>query len=432
MVRDEAPLDRLDRHAVPLATANPSAGLDDLRPLADAFEDARIVGMGEATHGTREFFQLKHRVLRLLVEELGVRLFGLEANFAETLAINDYVLRGEGDPVNALKGIYFWTWNTEEVLALVEWLREYNEGRDEGERVNFYGFDAQYTAGAAEAVERYLRDVDPEFLESERETVEMLANEGLQTDEGDVDDDDEVIESRLDATDALVSALEDRFHDRKATYVSETSESEWELARRHVRTMAQAAEQQRALSREDIEAKVEARDAHMAENVSWILDHESADRIGLWAHNAHVKEREARGHWGSVETMGELLGREYGEEYYALGFEFGAGSFQACPDPDDGEESGLQEFTIAEPFEGGVADTLAKLDQPCFFLDFESAAEDSRVAEWLTGDHRRHAIGAFFYDDPEKNRRRYALADELDGLLYVDETSRAVPIGGGS
>jgi erythromycin esterase len=423
---DDLP-DRLDDRAVPLTTDDPEAGLDDLRPLADALDGATVVGLGEATHGTREFFRFKHRIVRFLVEERGVRLFGLESNFAETMAINDYVVRGEGDPEEALRGIYFWTWNTEEVLALVEWLREFNDGRDEDDRVKFYGFDAQFTAGPAEAVREYLESVDPEFLDAERETLEMLADEGLRSEDG-----DEVPDSRLNEAEAFVSSLADRLEERKEAYVAETSESAWEVVSRHVRTIEQAVEQRATMVWKGRAAMVEARDAHMAENASWILDRESADRIALWAHNGHVKTGESRGHWGIAETMGERLRREFGDEYYALGFEFGRGSLQSLPDPDADGETELREFTVEEPFEGGLAETLSELGRPSVFLDFESAAGDPRVAEWLTGDHRLHSIGAFFYEDPEKNRSRYALRDELDGLLYVDETGRAVPVGGDS
>lgn len=67
--------------------------------------------------------------------QVGLRLFALEANFAEKLAINDYVTAGAGDPLDALAGIHFWTWDTEEVLALIEWLRNFNEGRPPGDQV---------------------------------------------------------------------------------------------------------------------------------------------------------------------------------------------------------------------------------------------------------------------------------------------------------
>jgi len=425
--------DALDAAVVPLETTDPEADCGDLRRLSDAFADATVVGMGEATHGTHEFFRAKHRLLRFLVEDHGFRLVGLESNFAETRAINDYVVRGEGDPEEALAGIYFWTWNTEEVLATVEWLRGFNADRPEDDRVRFYGFDAQFTTGPASAVEEYLRTVDADLLDANREEATMLAEEGLRATIG---DDETDLDARLERANALVATLEEQFEERRDRYVEATSESEWELARRHVRTLAQAVEQQEIRARGDIATGVATRDAHMAENVSWILEFEAPerDRIALWTHNAHAKTGEARAHWGTAETMGQRLRDEYGDDYYALGFEFGRGSFRSCSEPEaEGEEEvEVGEFTIEEPFDGGLADTLSELGRESFLLDFESANSDTRLAEWVEGDHSFHAIGSTYYRDDEKNRRRYVLPDELDGLWYVDETTAAVPVGDGS
>src|SRR2546421_5235103 len=113
--------------AIPLDSTSPESGWDDLRRMESTIGNARIVAMGEATHGTHEFFQLKHRMLEFLVERMGFTVFGIEANWPESLAVNDYVLNGNGDPAKALAGLYFWTWNTEEVLDMIRWMRRYNQ-----------------------------------------------------------------------------------------------------------------------------------------------------------------------------------------------------------------------------------------------------------------------------------------------------------------
>jgi erythromycin esterase len=108
---------------MPIDSISSQSGFEDLRPLQSTILNARIVAMGEATHGTHEFFQLKHRMLEFLVERMGFTVFGIEANWPESLAINDYVLNGNGDPAEALAGLYFWTWNTKEVLDMIQWMR---------------------------------------------------------------------------------------------------------------------------------------------------------------------------------------------------------------------------------------------------------------------------------------------------------------------
>src|SRR5437763_99183 len=101
-------------NAIRLSTAEDGHGFADMQALKPLIGNARIVSLGEATHGTREFFQLKHRMLEFLATEMGFTIFSIEANMPEAYRLNDYVLNGTGDPAELLRGMYFWTWNTEE------------------------------------------------------------------------------------------------------------------------------------------------------------------------------------------------------------------------------------------------------------------------------------------------------------------------------
>jgi len=122
-IPDESVVEWIRSAAIPLATAEPRHGFKDLEPLRAIIGDARIVSLGEATHGTREFFKLKHRILEFCVAELGFTMFCIEAPFPESLAVNAYVLDGVGNAADALASMRYWVWNTEEVLDLIEWMR---------------------------------------------------------------------------------------------------------------------------------------------------------------------------------------------------------------------------------------------------------------------------------------------------------------------
>jgi len=143
-------IDWIRSHAVPLKTPEAGNGFDDMRPLRALIGQARIVSLGEATHGSREFFQLKHRMLEFLANEMGFSIFSIEANLPEAYRLNDYVLDGKGDPAQLLRGMYFWTWDTEEVLAMIRWMRAFNQS-GKG-RVQFTGFDMQTPTVAASIV----------------------------------------------------------------------------------------------------------------------------------------------------------------------------------------------------------------------------------------------------------------------------------------
>jgi erythromycin esterase-like protein len=164
-------IDWIRTHAVPLKTPEAGNGFDDMRPLQALIGQARIVSLGEATHGSREFFQLKHRMLEFLASEMGFTIFSIEANLPEAYRLNDYVLEGKGDPAQLLRGMYFWTWDTEEVLAMIRWMRQFNQS-GKG-RVQFTGFDMQTPTVASSLVRDFTARYDTPFLTNVDEARKM-------------------------------------------------------------------------------------------------------------------------------------------------------------------------------------------------------------------------------------------------------------------
>ncbi len=134
---------------------------DDLAVLTSLVGNARVVALGEATHGTSDFFEMKHRILRYLVEHMGFTAFAIEATFPEAEAVDEYVRTGKGDPAVLLSRLYFWTWNTQEVLDMIQWLRAYNQTAPAPKQVRFFGFDMQYPGAAMDSLRAYVGRVDP-------------------------------------------------------------------------------------------------------------------------------------------------------------------------------------------------------------------------------------------------------------------------------
>src|SRR5690242_4806914 len=124
----------------------------DLQRLKPLIGNARIVSHGEDTQGTRDFFQLKHRMLEFLANEMGFTIFSIEANMPEAYRVNDYVLTGQGDAKTLLKGMYFWTWNTQEVLDMMYWMRDFNVAGEHDAPIQFTGFDMQIPTVAMQTV----------------------------------------------------------------------------------------------------------------------------------------------------------------------------------------------------------------------------------------------------------------------------------------
>ena len=414
---------------VPIDASDPLSDLSDLEPLRHTFGNATVIALGEVTHGTKEFFELKHRLVRFLVEELGLRVFALEASFSEAFAVDAYVFRGKGDPKEALNGLQFWTKNTKEVLGLITWLREFNAARPPGDRVRFYGVDIQYSQRSADAVMSYLVTVDPDYVETVRADLAVLVDPGLQrtVEEG--------RDERIAIAERVVPDIKATLEEEQENYISESSETEWEVTRQHTRILKRATDFTGLFHDAGGSHTVELlrkRDRAMAENVSWILNYESANRIVLWAHNTHISTTPMELNGSSVSTMGDHLRQQYGQDYYALAFEFSQGAFQALGDPDDTidhDELILQEHRLENPVPGTVGAAFEPLELSLGFLDFEAAENDPHLADWLHTEQQLHTIGGVFDPDhPEAYVKSHVLSDAFDGLLYVEKSTRAHPL----
>jgi erythromycin esterase-like protein len=168
--------------AIPLASCEAGRGFEDLKPLTPVIGDARIVSLGEFTHGTREVFQMKHRLVEFLASQQGFTIFSIEANMPEAYRLNDYVLEGKADPARLIAGMYFWTWNTEEVLAMVKWMREFNlSGKG---RLEFTGFDMQTPDVAMENVVTFVRSNEPTRLKWVQEAYQKITKGRSQAPKG--------------------------------------------------------------------------------------------------------------------------------------------------------------------------------------------------------------------------------------------------------
>ncbi|HKQ60053.1 MAG TPA: erythromycin esterase family protein [Candidatus Polarisedimenticolaceae bacterium] len=149
----EAPADWIRRHAHALATSEPRAEHGDLAPLGELVGLARIVGLGEATHGTHECFTLRRRLSEYLVRERGFDVIAIEASMADARAVDAFVQTGEGDPRTLLAGLGSWIWYTQEMLDMVGWMREY---RAAGGELHFAGLDMQQPRTSLIVVRDYI------------------------------------------------------------------------------------------------------------------------------------------------------------------------------------------------------------------------------------------------------------------------------------
>ena len=130
-------IEALRLRTLALDTVQAGRSFEDLQQLSSILQGKRIIALGEATHGTREFFQMKHRLLEFLVREMGVENFGMETSPEVAQVINDYIKNGSGNP----RDVLYWPWATTEVMDMLDWMRAYNADPLTSRKITFYGID---------------------------------------------------------------------------------------------------------------------------------------------------------------------------------------------------------------------------------------------------------------------------------------------------
>lgn len=403
----------------------PDAGTFGDRETRDAFADVfdaalhdpTVIGLGEATHGTHEFFRFKARLFRYLVERRDHQLLCLEVEFTAGLALDEYV-RGAVDrpaPRVVDDSEILGNWQCEAVADLLEWLRAFNEGRDREEQVAVHGIDAQRQRLPATALVAYLDRVDTEPPAGVREALDVLnCRPYMQLDEGER-------EPYRAACRTVADDLGGHLEANEAVYAEETSRRAVRRARQQCRNVGQAGALAAAEAAGGQDAYVRAREEAMARNVPWLLDHEAADRGAVWAHNSHVGRGPLYGHAdGSIRALGDRLAEEFGDGYDALGLTTASGHVRIYSLPDEA----FRTPSIPEPPAGSLPAALGRTGTSPFFLDPQEAAAEPPVADWFTDCPRRHMVGGAYEDSPET----YVAGDPrdaFDGLVFLGPTTAA-------
>ena len=318
-----------DEALIPLTRLDPTGPLDDLEWLDKAIGDSRVVAIGESAHYNREFYQLRHRLLRYLVERHGFSAYAMESGFIEGWLTDDWVRGGQdnaGDPeqlsdvmangMTSLMGL--WT----QMRAHLEWMRQHN--RTASHPVGFYGIDLPGSMVSLlpglDAVIAYLAEADPEFRvdPSIRETASAFAATSAFSAPVTISAYGKLAPESRDALTASLADLTARIRARRLDYRRRTTIDAYERALRSLNITVTLDAMARELSRGNYHGMMINRDATIADTVEWILRRE--DRILLAAHNGHILRCPATlPGMPPVTTMGMHLADRLGKDYLAIG-----------------------------------------------------------------------------------------------------------------
>ncbi|GAA3979579.1 hypothetical protein GCM10023085_72360 [Actinomadura viridis] len=412
----------LDESAHPLRSTAPAGGFRDLRPLGRMIKGAEVVGLGEATHNSHEFFTMKHRVFRYLVKKKGFRTFALEVGWGSGLRLNDYVLHGKGDLRRIMREEFrddYILWNSREYLALLRWMRAYNQRHRD--KLHFIGDDSVYPHRLLfQDVFGYVRQQRPALLPR---FVRLY--DGLRPATKDLGAWRAAYLKRPRKERLRLAAQADQALRLLRTLRKGVNPRKYRLVEQNARVLAQVARLNswNPGDPEQLPRALQYRDRSMARNVDWWRGY-TGERILLSAHNGHIGYQS-----GNVrlypKPQGAFLRDRLGRRYVNVGFTFYRGSFNAHDLKDPRQR--LRKFTLGPPPAGHPERVLDRVHFRDFFVDLRTVPRPARG--WLDVERPIRSIGAAYpvADDRTRLRRTY---DVLIHLHRIQATRLLPPARG--
>jgi len=422
-----ATLDVIQRHAVPLARS-----ADNDRTLIDLLASARFALLGEASHGSDDFYRERAAITRRLIVERGLDAVAVEADWPDAYRVNRYVrgLSDDGSGTDALadfKRFPAWMWRNTVVLEFIEWLREHNAERAPEQRVGFYGLDLYSLFTSIEAVLAYLDRTDAEAARRARQRYACFDRFG---------DDSQAYgyaaRFGLDASceQAVVAQLRDMVAQGGAMSrgLADGDADAFFHAQQNARLVKNAEEYYRSMFSSRV-SSWNLRDRHMAETLAELDGHLSRQRgrparIAVWAHNSHLGDARATemGEAGEL-NLGQLVRERCGAAAALLGFSTYSGTVTAASDWDMPAET----KEVRPGLEGSYEALFHRVDSARFRLILRGNAE---LAEALSPPRLQRAIGVIYRPESERQSHYFhsRLPRQFDALVHLDATRALVPL----
>jgi erythromycin esterase-like protein len=404
----------------------------DYDPLLNLIGEARLVLLGEASHGTHEFYHERAQITERLIKEKGFSAVAVEGDWPDAYRVNGYV-RSASDDAFAVEALAdfrrfpTWMWRNTDIVEFIEWLREHNDALPASSaKAGFYGLDLYSLHASMEAVLRYLEKVDPEAAKQARARYACFDHLGKNTQVYGFLTGTGVTKS---CQDEVVSELVE-LRRRAAEYARRDgrgAEEEAFVAEQNAHVVKNAEEYYRSMFLEDV-SSWNLRDRHMAETLEALTHH--LDRAGgrakivVWAHNSHVGDARVTemGQRGEI-NIGQLARERYDRDAVLIGFTTDHGTVTAASDWDAPAER-----KRVRPALSGSYETL-----------FHTTEVDRFLLTWHAGDvateglreaRLERAIGVIYRPETERMSHYFTtrLPLQFDAVLHFDETRAVEPL----
>ena len=402
----------------------------DYDPLMDLIGDAQLVLLGEASHGTEEFYRERANITMRLITERGFNAVAIEGDWPDAYRINEYV-RGER-PVSAIQALEgfqrfpSWMWANREVLQFISWLHDHNQRLREEDRTGFYGLDLYSMHTSMAAVIAYLDKMDPDAAKHARARYACLDHFGVNPQSygyginygGLAACEEEVIRQLLELRSNAENYLADDGRSAADAYF---------YATQNARLVKNAEEYYRQMFSRSV-SSWNLRDQHMTETLEALIEHLSQTRnrakVVVWAHNSHIGDARATEMGGRGEfNIGQLVRERYGDAAVNVGFMTYSGTVTAASDWD---EPG-QRKRVRIGMRGSYEKLMHEVGIPAFLLRFD---QNPDLAEPLREPRLERAIGVVYRPVTERVSHYFmaSLPHQFDAVLHIDETRALEPL----
>ena len=397
----------------------------DLSPLLERIGDARIVLIGEASHGTSEFYRMRQRITTELIRQKGFRRIGIEGDWPDVERVDEYVRGRERGPDRAWEAFDrfpSWMWRNREMLDFVDWLETYNRERESAsDRVAMHGLDLYSLYHSIHAVLEFLeRRGDRKILEAARAHYS-----GIMAYEPEPQEYGRAVQIGLEAKQQkeVLSVLNELFHQRLQA-ANSLRENIFD-AEQNARVVANAEEYYRSMFRRGAESW-NLRDSHMYETLQTLLDLDGErSKIIIWAHNSHIGDARAtemslRGE----HNIGQLAREDYGDEVYSIGFGTHTGTVAAADD----WGGPVKQSAVNESQPGSHEHTCHQSGNLRFLLPLRPARQ--KGIEF--GDALERAIGVIYRPRSELVSHYFEarLESQFDEYVWFDFSRAVTPLSG--
>lgn len=401
----------IKQNAIPLRTTDPGGSDADLLSLKQIVGNASIVGLGEETHGTHEFIDIKARLAEFLISNMGFTTFIMENNWGSSQLVDAYINGGTGDITGIVSQSLFGSWQTQEYRTLLEWMRAYNANPAHTTKIHFLGMDCQgLSQSDFDAVETYVQTIDPRQIAHVKDLYTSIISNGALAPYGTY--------TQLDASTKQQyqnqsQQVYDLLQANRQNYMDHSSSQSFALALQNARIIVQFTTFFNSNTRAESLANYYQRDGFMAENVAWIHDHEAGSnpKIIVWAHDVHIANDISYPSQDGKNMGGELRVR-YQDSYLPIGTTLYQGAYRIYDYP-----AGMIQ-TISPPTPDTYNYTLGQAGLPLYILDLRKIPPGP-VSNWSLGS----AIFLLYGLSGENLSVPAPLSQWFDVIIHIQNTT---------